>query len=114
METDMADTRPANRGRKTESALLDRRYFTLDAETFERFIAMLDPPARGESQASSSPCREGTLGAMSGERRSAQRRRYAPLTPLSCGFQPLTVDPMMLMITLPDVCVDGEIRSQAL
>jgi uncharacterized protein (DUF1778 family) len=28
--------------REAESALLDRRYFALDAETFEQFTAMLD------------------------------------------------------------------------
>jgi uncharacterized protein (DUF1778 family) len=40
----MADTRTADRCRETESALLDRRYFVLDAKTFERFTAMLDAP----------------------------------------------------------------------
>jgi hypothetical protein len=31
----MADRRTADRCRDTESVLLDRRYFPLDAETFE-------------------------------------------------------------------------------
>ncbi len=30
--------------REAESVLLDRRYFALDAETFEEFTAMLDSP----------------------------------------------------------------------
>ena len=30
--------------REAESVLLDRRYFSLDAETFEEFTAMLDSP----------------------------------------------------------------------
>ncbi len=30
--------------REAESVLLDRRYFALDAETFEEFSAMLDSP----------------------------------------------------------------------
>ncbi len=30
--------------REAESVLLDRRYFALDAETFEAFTAMLDSP----------------------------------------------------------------------
>jgi uncharacterized protein (DUF1778 family) len=33
--------------REAESVLLDRRYFALDAETFEQFTAMLDKPPAG-------------------------------------------------------------------
>ncbi|MGH6921356.1 MAG: DUF1778 domain-containing protein [Geminicoccaceae bacterium] len=50
MKTHMAGTRTADRGRQTESAPLDRRYFTLDAETFERLIAMLDAPPAARSR----------------------------------------------------------------
>ena len=31
--------------REAETVLLDRRYFTLDAEQFKRFTALLDRPA---------------------------------------------------------------------
>jgi hypothetical protein len=44
MESPVADTRTADHGRETASVLLDRRYFALDADTFERFTAMLDAP----------------------------------------------------------------------
>ena len=40
----MAKTRTADRSPEKEPVLLDRRYFALDAETFERFTAMLDAP----------------------------------------------------------------------
>jgi uncharacterized protein (DUF1778 family) len=40
----MAKNRTADRGRKTASVRLDRRYFALDEKTFEQFTAMLDAP----------------------------------------------------------------------
>jgi uncharacterized protein (DUF1778 family) len=42
MESRMAKTRTADRFPEKEPVLLDRRYFTLHAETFERFTATLD------------------------------------------------------------------------
>ena len=36
--------------REAESVLLDRRYFSLTAEQFKRFTAMLDRPAHGPTQ----------------------------------------------------------------
>jgi uncharacterized protein (DUF1778 family) len=44
MESRMAKTRTADRSREKEPVPLDRRYFALDAETFERFTATLDAP----------------------------------------------------------------------